>query len=363
VSTKRIFISFGEKSAENHALPIIKALGSDYVFESLSGSTIKDLGVKTLHTLEETSVLGFTEVVKNYPRLRRMLKECCNHIKATRPNLLILIDYPGFNLPLAAYAKKNGIKTLYYIAPKTWAWGEWRVKKMAKTIDKMAVIFPFEERYFRSFGLDAEYVGNPNAEITPALDMKSEDQTLGILPGSRNQEVARILPPCVEAAKALLSKGRFTKVLVSKSENIVPEAISKYLPDDRFSVVNGTREVFSRSGFMFVKSGTSTLEAALAGKPFISVYKVSFLSGIIIKKMVKIPQVTMINIMLDKAVVPELMQEDVVPANIIFETEKLLDDKQKISDMLNSFNTLKQEIKNQHTSEKVSNMIRNMING
>jgi len=361
VSTKRIFISFGEKSAENHALPIIRALRSEFNFESLSGSS--NLDIKKLHTLEETSVLGFTEVVKNYPRLRRMLKECCEYLKTKKPDLLLLIDYPGFNLPLAAFAKKLGIKTLYYIAPKTWAWGEWRVKKIAASIDKMAVIFPFEERYFRSFGLDAEYVGNPNAEILPEPDMETEEHTLGILPGSRNQEIARLLPPCVEAAKTLLNKGSFLKVLVSKSDNIALETISRYLPDDRFSIVDGTREVFSRSGFMFVKSGTSTLEAALAVKPFISIYKVSFLSGIIIKKMVKIPQVTMINIMLDKAIVPELMQEKVTPANIVSETEALLGDKQRIKSMMNSFNTLKLEIKEQGTSEKVANIIRNITNG
>ncbi|MBL8026492.1 MAG: lipid-A-disaccharide synthase [Fibrobacteres bacterium] len=361
--TKKIFFSTGEKSAENHVLALKSSLGNDYELEALAGDNLKQHGFKTLRTLEETSVLGFTEVIRQYPRLRRMLKESCSYIADTHPDLLVLVDYPGFNIPLGKFAKKIGIKTLYYIAPKTWAWGEWRAKKLHRSTDKMAVIFPFEEKYFKSFGIDAVYVGNPNAEAMNITVGSAVPGTLGILPGSRKQEIGRLLPQCIDAAKSLLEKGYFSRVIVSQSDNLSSEIIEKYLPDNRFSIVNGSSKVYSDASFLFVKSGTATLEAALSMKPFISMYKVSPISGFIIKSVVKIPNVTMINIMLDKTVVPELMQENVTPAKLISETENLLQNPHKIESMLNEFRNLKENIEKYRPSEKVAEIIKEMTNG
>jgi lipid-A-disaccharide synthase len=226
------------------------------------------------------------------------------------------------------------------------------------------VIFPFEERYFSSFGIETEFVGNPNAENMQPVTNATESGTLGILPGSRKQEILRILPPCIDAARILVDKSVFSRVIVSKSDGIDETILKDMLPaDNRFEIINGSRPIFEKSSFLFVKSGTATLEAALAGKPFLSVYKVSAITAMIVRRILKIPNVTMINIMLDSPVVPEILQEKLTSENLVAETLSLVNDNNRLSSMESKFKALAETIANQKPSEKVADIIRKMCNG
>ncbi len=362
MAKKKIFISYGEKSGEKHSIPIIKLLADEYNFEGLSGDFLTKMGYRTLYTFHDTAVLGFTEVAAKYFRFRKMVKATCEHIRLNRPDLVMLVDYPGFNLQIAAYAKKIGIPTLYYIAPKTWAWGEWRAKKFPLKIDKLAVIFPFEENYFRAFGVNAEFVGNPNVELEDIVSAcpTLQNKVLGILPGSRSNEIKQILPPCIDAAKQLMNNGLFSKTIISNAENIKREELSSLIDDNRIDIVNGTDKILRDASFLFVKSGTVTLQAALALKPFIAVYKVSRISALIIRRIIKIPFVSMVNIMAKAPIVPEILQENLTKKNLIAETEKLLSNTERLREMTNKFSELKSAIEKTNPSLRVAQLIREM---
>lgn len=369
---KHLFFSVGEPSGDLHAAAVIRHL-PEFRVSGIGGDAMINSGVRPLFHVRETAIMGFVEVAKNYRRLMRIFDKTCETIRNDRPDLLILVDYPGFNLRLAKYAKSLGIPVLYYIAPKLWAWAAWRINRLRENVDRLAVIFPFEAGYFGSRGIRTDYVGNPNAEIPPTplsrmeffkqINIPETARCLGLLPGSRNQEVARILPPLLSTAKALMDQGRFEFTIISKFNNLSSPIFSEAIRDPRFRLSDGSDAILAHSDFLFVKSGTITLEAALHLKPFIVVYKTSPLSTFIGRRLVHLPYVSMANIVLERAVVPEFLHEAVCPERLLPEALSILDNPKRRNEMQQAFTELRTTLSTQNASLNVANIIKEMIHG
>jgi lipid-A-disaccharide synthase len=281
-----VFFSAGDPSGDLHAANVIRRLPG-FRISGIGGHAMIQAGMRPLCHIRELAVMGFWEVVRQYPRLRSVLRRTCRFIKQNKVDLLVCVDYPGFNLRLAAFARSRKIPVLYYIAPKVWAWGQWRIRKMRKVIGRLAVIFPFEEAYFNDRGVPARFVGNPlleldyppvsEKEFRKALGFAPNARVLGVMPGSRPGEVQRLLPELARAAGTLLDQGRFDGCAVSKAKNVPAPLMADLLGGDgRIKIyADNPAPVLKYSDFLFVKSGTATLEAALNLKPFITVYRTS----------------------------------------------------------------------------------------
>jgi len=313
--------------------------------------------------------MGFLEVVRHYPKLRAIFNRACHHLKTARPDLLVCVDYPGFNLRLAAYAKSLNIPVLYYIAPKLWAWGAWRMKRLKRVVDRLAVIFPFETGFFGKQGIRTDYVGNPNIENFSgpgeAADAESASNLLGLLPGSRIQEVKRLLPDMVQAGRNLMATGQFEGCLVSKSAGLPDSLFTEVIGNDpRFSLHAGTAQtIFKRSRFLIIKSGTATLEAALHQKPFVVIYKLSPLSHFLANRVVKLDVYSMVNIVCEKAVVPELIQHSASADGITSAVLDILNNPAEQQSMLNEFSAMKKQLESMNPSQNTTNIIEEMLHG
>jgi lipid-A-disaccharide synthase len=257
--------------------------------------------------------------------------------KSMRPNLLILIDFPDFNLHVAATAKKMGIPVLYYISPQIWAWRSGRVKKIGKLVDHMAVILPFEEDFYRKQKIPVTFVGHPLLENSlPTKEMIEEKwmddiSAVGLLPGSRHGEIERHLSVMIDAARILLKKKKTIKFIISLSPNVeekhVKEIVKKHKGDADFEIVAGNvKKVFEQSKVVIAASGTVTLESAISGTPMVIIYKVSPVSFRLGKAMIRVKNIGLVNLIAGKEIVPELIQEDASSTRIADTVFKMLSD-------------------------------------
>ncbi|MFH0920027.1 MAG: lipid-A-disaccharide synthase [Fibrobacterota bacterium] len=371
---KHLFFSAGELSGDLHAANVIRRLEGCRV-SGIGGDSMIAAGLTPIRHIRETAVMGFTEVAMNYFRLRRIFHETCRYIEEKRPDLVVLVDYPGFNLRLARFAKSRGLRVLYYIAPKVWAWGSGRIKALRNNVDRLAVIFPFEEAYFKERGLHADYVGNPNIETElshmpldaffRATGLSAQARILGVLPGSRTQEVTRILPPMAGAARILLDEGRFDACVVSQADGLPDNLLRRLLPDDpRFRLFAGRPgPVYESARFLFVKSGTATYEAARYERPFLVAHRASPLTTFLVRRLVNLTHYSMINLILPEPRVPELIQERAAPGPIAAEARALLDHPDRMAAMVAAFQKLKADARGLPPSEKVAHLIQEMIHG
>lgn len=372
-----LFFSAGEASGDLHAARVaalLPGLLPDIRQSGIAGDRMIASGVTPLFHIRDTAVMGFTEVLRNYSRIRRIFTGAVDYLRSERPDLLVCVDYPGFNLRLAAEARRIGIPVLYYIAPKTWAHGAGRLKAMARDITRLAVIFPFEEAHFARAGINATYVGNPVAEsIDPPLppeewsrryNLPVTARVLGLLPGSRRQEVDRHLPAMAGGARRLLDLKRFELVLVSRMAGLESPAFRALEGDSRFILCpESSAAIIERSEFLFVKSGTATLETALGLKPFVTGYRLSPLSCFLVRRFVRLKDYSMINICLGRSAVPELIQEALTPDRLARETTAILDSTDRRTAMIASFRGLKEDLSAPSASHTVAHLIREMIHG
>jgi len=371
---KHIFFSAGEPSGDLHAAAVLSRL-SGVELSGIGGDRMIEAGLKPLFHLRELTVMGFAEVAAGYLRLKGLLGKAGESLRAERPDLLVLVDYPGFNLRLAAVAAGLNIPVLYYIAPKVWVWGRGRLKRMAKIINRMAVIFPFEEAFFSEAGIRARYVGNPVSEIRyPPCDrgdflkqhgIPGNARLLGLLPGSRRQEVERNLPEMLKAAQQLLRQGLFDRVILSRAAGVEKPLLQRFLlPGMPVSLVEDNPcPLFCFSDFLFIKSGTATLEAALQEKPFVVMYRTSPLSAWVMRRLVRIPFFSMANILCGKKAAPELFQGQARAGNLVKEAKAILLQEGARETMIREFRRLKEELAKHSPADEVADIIREMLNG
>ena len=341
---KRILIVAGEVSGDQHAARLVRdlrAVRGDVEFFGIGGDALRAEGVDTRVDARDMAVLGFFEVVARYFFFRRVFRQMTGLLRTERPDAVLLVDYPGFNLRLAKVAHGLGIPVFYYISPQVWAWHRSRISTMAKILDRLMVIFPFEVEVFQGTGLPTEFVGHPLAgsvkrtlaQPSPALPWPGGGRRVAILPGSRRQEIQRVLPPMLDAARELRRRDPATVFLIpAASEELrrrIEAALAARPAEERaaIGVVAGTmREVVRQARAAMVCSGTATVETALLGCPMIVVYRAARLTYWFGRRVIRVKWLGMVNLIADRTLCPEFIQDDAQPGAMADALEPLLED-------------------------------------
>ena len=345
----RYYIIAGEASGDLHGSNLIKELqrlDNHIQIRCWGGDKMQATGATLVKHYKELAFMGFVEVLMNLRTIFHNLKICKEDILAFHPDTLILIDYPGFNLRIAEWAKKQGIKVVYYISPQVWAWKESRVKMIRNSVDKMIVILPFEKDFYKKWDYEVEYVGHPLVKVID--DFKANNHVpspfgdknlIAILPGSRRQEISVKLPVMLRVAKHFPEY----QFIVAKAPSIEDEFYHSFLADysNVTSISGQTYELLSMAKAAIVTSGTATLEAALFNIPEVICYKGSPVSYQIAKRLIKVKYICLVNLIMDKVVVKELIQHDFTEANITKELGLLLNDEQKLQQINSDYTALK----------------------
>lgn len=365
-----VLIVAGEASADLHGSNLVRAmkeLDPEITFRGVGGQRMEREGVKILTPSSEMAVVGLTEVLPRirtifgtYLALRRILKK-------DRPDLLILIDYPDFNIRLSGVAKRFRVPVLYYVSPQVWAWRRKRVNKLRERVDRLAVILPFEEGFYRQRGLAAEYVGHPLLDAIPGqldkesalrdLGLEGAFPVIGLLPGSRKDEVANLLPPMTEAAAVLSVTFPNLKCLLPRASTIRRDLIQSILENTpvEVEVIDGDiYRILRACDLALVASGTATLETAMMQTPMVILYKVSPLSFWIGKRIIKVPFIGLPNLVAEEKIVPELVQAEVTPERLVQEALSLLEDGERRRNMINGLKRVHAKLAGKSASRRTA---------
>lgn len=367
----RYYIIAGEASGDLHASNLvaeIKKKDKKAEFRGCGGDLMKAQGVDLLKHYRTMAFMGFVEVAVNLRKVLDNIAQCKKDIVEYQPDALILVDYPGFNLRIADFAHEKGFKVLYYISPQVWAWKRRRVKKIKKSVDKMIVIFPFEEAFYKEYGVDVTYVGNPlldelSKSGTPNRSIFLRRNSLGekreiiaLLPGSRTQEVKRILPVMLKVVPHFPDYQFVIGGVSSLDKSLYKKIIGN---TDVFLIENQTYELLQNSSAAVVTSGTVTLETALFTVPEVVCYKATGFSYLLAKWMIKVKYISLVNLVMDKEVVKELIQSDLTEKNIVSELERLLHDGKRQRQILEDYDELRDRLGNAGASEKAAEIVVN----
>ena len=368
--TLRIFLSAGEASGEQYAVQLMQAIWREQPaaeFFGLGGRRMEALGFERVVRAEDVAVMGITEILRHVPyiyreycRLRASLSDGA---RGRRPDVAVLIDFPDVNLGLARTCKRLGIPVIFFVSPQVWAWKKYRLRQIRKNVDRMLVIFPFEESFYRTRGVDATFIGHPLSELPlPAQSraafalehsLDPAKQWIGLLPGSRPREIALNLAGMVGAATLLAQESAYEWLLpvapTLKVEHVASlreqlRALGAVIADStspkggatartsqaepRVTLVSDARAALYHARASVVASGTATVEAALLGNPFLVVYRVSALTYAIARRVVTVPHVAMVNLVAGRRAVPELIQQDFTPVKVASALRTLLNDDQ-----------------------------------
>ncbi len=321
----KLLVSAGEASGDQRAAEVLAVLNRTEPVNAfgLGGNMLAAGGMKVNHHLSSYAVMGFGEILFSlgkFLKLEKSLKALCLR---EQPDCVLLVDYPGFNMRFGRWAKKHGFPVVHYVAPQMWAWGAWRARKLKKSTHILLTLFAFEVPFFRSRGIKAVFTGHPLKKLIP-VPLPGGD-ALGLLPGSRHQEVHYLLPSMLEAFKTLRARGVVNKALVAVSAHINRDIYAEAEATQGVELVTGTKKVLAGSRAALVCSGTATLETALSGVPFVVCYRTGAFSYALAKLLVKgVKRIGLANIIAGTDVAAELIQNDVTPQNIISRIEPLL---------------------------------------
>ena len=357
---KTIMIVAGEASGDMHGANLVREMlkiDPALNFYGIGGKKLREEGVKLLANVSDMAVVGLTEVISKLGSILKIMGMMKRSLDVRRPDLVILIDYPDFNIPLAKAAKKRGIKVFYYISPQVWAWRKSRINKIKKLVDKMAVILPFEVDTYAAKGFVVDYVGHPLLDLVKPAYSKQESRkkfglaenkiTIGILPGSRLSEVVKLLPEMLRAAEILaqiMPEIQFVLPLADTlEEKIITEIISRFTV--KVHIISGhTYDVISCADLALVASGTATLETGLLGVPMVIVYKISLLSYCIGRLFVHVKNIGLVNIIAGKTIVPELIQGDACGKRIAMEALAILTNEEKKQEMIKELEAIRAKL-------------------
>lgn len=351
---KNIYIIAGETSGDLHGGKLVNALrrmSPALKIRAWGGIKMSDAGVIIAKHISELAFMGFVEVLKNIFTILKNFSFAKKDILDFNPDVVVLIDYPGFNLRMAKWLKKKGFKVVYYISPQLWAWKKKRVEIIRKYVDEMIVILPFEAEFYAKNGISAHYVGHPLLEsINSSQNNAAQKKHIALIPGSRAQEVKKILPIMLDAASTLkeysICIARVDHLPKDIYQNIVGEYQVEYRP---------INECLQMSEIAYVGSGTATLETALYNVPQIVCYKGNPISYAIAKRIVHVKYISLVNLILDKKAVPELIQNDLTKIKLLSETEKLLH--QGIPKQIQSYRRLRNMLGNGKASDMAAQII------
>ena len=367
---KKIMMIAGEASGDLHGSGVVRELRKlDRTLDvfGVGGDKMQREGMELIYHIRELGFMGFVEVLKHLPTIKTMQHVLEQIVKLKKPDVLVLIDYPGFNLRFANIAKTYGVKIVYYISPQVWAWHQSRVKKMKGVIDKMLVVFPFEEQFYRDEGIDAEFVGHPLLEVLEsALDRKNfckryeldaKKKILALLPGSRKQEIEMIFPEMLTAAK-LVAQEIGAEVVVGVAPTFEERYFrTLYNVADVKLVKEATYELMSNADFAFVTSGTATLETACFETPMFVVYKTSWPTYAVARLFIRVKNIGLVNIVAGKQIVPEFVQHRATAARLAREALKLLGDRGRLSAMKSDLAAIKNKLGSIGASKRVAERV------
>lgn len=373
-SDRYVMLIAGEASGDLHGASVVKALKkkTGLKFIGIGSKALRKEGVRIVMDSHELSVVGITEVFSKLPHILKGIRTAKKAISQFRPDLLILVDFPDFNLFIAGIAKRMGIPILYYISPQVWAWRSGRVKKIRRLVDHMAVILPFEADFYRKHGISATFVGHPLLDTVRPLSQAifekniSEPPVLGLLPGSRDKEIFNHLPVMLDAARRLKVHFPDLKVLVSLSSfldrRFVEEIIEKYQGSLKVELVEGgAANTFNQSTVLVAVSGTVTLEAALAGIPMVIVYRVSPLSYRLGKALIRVKYISLVNLIARRELLPELIQEKATSENIFLAVKNMLDNPGRLALLNKQLRWMRNAFGGPGASDRVADIALDMI--
>jgi len=373
----KLMIITGEISGDLIGASLIRELNKldpGLTIFGIGGDKMREQGMNILYHINKMAFLGFTEVVKHLPFIKKVQADLLAVAKEEEIKNVVLIDYPGFNLNIAKKFKKNGMKIIYYISPQLWAWGSGRMKKIKRLVNKILVVFPFEEKLYKSNNVDVKFVGHPlvdrineyqllsKEELFSKFDLDGSKELLLLMPGSRKHEVEKLFPQIIKAAKKLADEFNL-QIVIACSSNIDENLFYQSSGQSDYKVITGyTYDLMKYAEFGIVKSGTSTLEAGYFALPMIIVYKISGLTYLIVKKLIKVSKIGMVNILLEDNVVPELIQNDVSEGKIYNAGEKILSDKEYYNSVKLKLNMVKDKLGNEGASARAAKQIYVLMN-
>ena len=370
----KYYIIAGEASGDLHASNLmaeIKRKDAKAEFRGCGGDLMKKQGAVLLKHYRSMAFMGFVEVAVNLRKVLGNITQCKKDILEYQPDAIVLVDYPGFNLRIADFAHEKGFKVFYYISPQVWAWKRGRIRRIKKSVDKMLVILPFEEEFYKRYGVNVTYVGNPLLDELAKFGMSNRSmflrrnslgekrEIIALLPGSRKQEVKRMLPIMLEvvphfpdyqfvvAGVSSLDKSLYKKIMGNK---------------DAFLVENQTYELLQNSSAAVVTSGTATLETALFTVPEVVCYKSTGISYLLAKWMIKVKFISLVNLVMDKEVVKELIQCELKKDSIVDELDKLLHNSKRQRQLLEDYDELKDRLGNAGASQNAATIICDALN-
>jgi lipid-A-disaccharide synthase len=375
--SRQVLIVAGEASADLHGSNLVKAIHKSdphIAFSGIGGRKMEDAGVRILASSSDMAVVGLTEVVSRLRAITGAYLKLRSLLKHQRPDLLILIDYPDFNIALAGVAKRFGVPVLYYISPQVWAWRQGRVKKLVDRVDRMAVILPFEENFYRRKGLDVEYVGHPLLDALPqdlprgdalkALGLDSTFPILGLLPGSRKEEITNLLPAMVRGAEILSSRYPDLKCVLPLAPTIARERVEAITGPSSVDVTLFEGSIYTAlkaCDAALVTSGTATLETAMMGVPMVIAYRVSRLSYWIGRMVIQVPHIGLVNLVAGEGIVPELIQHEVTPDRLAREALTLLEAGQNREKMIKKMEALRKNLGKGNPSQQTAKLALDMM--
>ncbi len=364
------YIIAGEASGDLHAANLIKEikkLDSASKFRCWGGDLMQQQGATLVKHYRDLAFMGFIEVIANLKTILRNIDFCKKDILENRPDALILVDYPGFNLRIAKFATENGIKVFYYISPQIWAWKQSRVHDIKKYVDRMFVILPFEKEFYKKFDCDVDFVGHPLLDAIEANKLITDDSwkqqnsfddtpIVALLPGSRKQEISTMLPLMLSAAASF----KEIQFVIAGAPSVANEFYETFTRGyDHVAIVyNQTYQLLSHSKAALVTSGTATLETALFGVPEVVCYKGNMISYQIAKRLIKVEYISLVNLVMKREVVKELIQHELTVENLTKELKGLLYDEAKRKTLLNDYKELQNMLGGGGASAKTAQLIK-----
>jgi len=369
--SKKIFISAGALSGDIHAgnlVSAIRQINPEIEITAIGGENMAGAGAELLYHIRETSIMGFVEVVKHLPFIRKLWENTLHHIDKIKPDLVVVIDYPGFNLRLVKAVSKRKIPVIYYISPQVWAWHQSRIKRIKRYTKEVLCILPFEEEWFRKRGVNARFVGHPlldqiakekndNLQSSP-IRPSSASLVIGLFPGSRLQEVERHLPVMIESVKKLRNKFPEIVAAVSIAPEIDMTAYRKiYDFEWLYWIENNNHQLMKESDLLIMSSGTATLEATIFHTPMIVIYRLNSLSYRLGKLLINVPYITIANLIANKRGVTELIQHDANADTISSEAEKILSNPQQRDATIQFLKNVTQRLGKPGASERAARII------
>jgi lipid-A-disaccharide synthase len=370
-----VTILAGEVSGDQHGAKLVSAMQKKtptLFFCGMGGDALRRAGVRIVVEAAELTVVGITEVFVKIPAILRARAKIKKLLISLKPDLLILIDFPDFNLHIAAVAKKLDIPVLYYISPQIWAWRQGRVKRIRHLVDHMAVILPFEQRFYKEHNVPVTFVGHPllDANLSadgPISQANSSDKTvIGLVPGSRDIEVIRHLPVMLDSANILTERFEQATFIISHAPSVERERIQTVIEGHHLRatvevISDGVEKVFERCDAIVAASGTVTLQAAIYGIPMVIIYKVSPVSAWLGKALIRVPNVGLVNLVAGRELVPELLQENATGDNIARAIQNMLKDEEEFNHLKHQLIALREMLGSGGASERVADLALEML--